>query len=277
MHYAIGDIQGNLSAFRQLLQRLNFNPKQDYLYLLGDVVNRGNQSLETLLFIKELYDKDCADMVLGNHDFFLLMCAYTDIKPKKKDTITPILNSKHKTQLLDFLRTRPLLITHQNNILTHAGIPPQWDLTIAKQYAKEVERSLQRGIKKLTPYLKSVYQNQTTWQTGLSHTQQQCYTINALMRMRFCTTSGQLEFVYKNNQKTVPKGFNAWFNHPRESTENLIFGHWSSLLPQNEYTYPNGIYPMDTGCTWGWVFKCYLLRNTNNNEYLLLTNQYVGG
>ena len=108
MDYVIGDVQGCFDSLQALLKKINFNEDRDRLHFLGDVVNRGNKSLETLRFIYSL--KDNANMVLGNHDFHLLVCALTSQKPNKKDTFLDILNSRDKSFLLDYLLTRPLFI-----------------------------------------------------------------------------------------------------------------------------------------------------------------------
>ena len=124
MDYAIGDVQGCFNSLNALLKKINFNIDRDRLYFLGDVVNRGTHSLETLRFI--LSNKDNANMVLGNHDFHLLVCALTERHPNKKDTFHDILEANDKNTLLDYLIERPLVIEYKDALMVHAGIPPNW-------------------------------------------------------------------------------------------------------------------------------------------------------
>lgn len=260
MHYAIGDIQGDLISLKKLLNHLKFNSNSDTLLFLGDVVNRGEQSLETLLFIKKLVDNHQAQMVLGNHDYHLLVCGYTDKKPNKKDTLDTILNHSKKAELLNFLRHQPVLIEWGDYLLSHAGIPPNWDKKIAKQQARLIEAQLQQPIKSLAEFLSNSYQNIAQFSDKNTSFENICYGINALMRMRFCTAYGQLEFAHKGNQNNPPKAYKAWFEHPSKISENIVFGHWSSLQAINQKQHPN-IHPLDTGCIWGGKLSALCLEN----------------
>ncbi len=248
MNYVIGDIQGNFNALKKLLSKIKFNSQTDYLYFLGDIVNRGDQSLAVLLFIKDLVEKRCASMVLGNHDYHLLVRGYINKKSHKKDTLDEILANVNASELLDFLRKQPLLIEVDNNLLVHAGIPPIWDEKILKCQVSIVEKRLQ-SRHNLVDFLHNSYQNISRFSNN--SIEQNCYTINALMRMRFCAADGSLEFDHKGDQTTAPVGFKPWFDYPRMIQKNIIFGHWSTLIPFGQYCYPQGIYPLDRGCIWG--------------------------
>src|SRR5690349_2379510 len=141
--YAIGDIQGCFAAFSQLLNKIQFNPSTDTLWITGDLVNRGPQSLEVLRLIKSFGEKHI--IVLGNHDLHLLAVAYNAHPLKPGDTLTELLNAPDKLDLIEWLRHQPLL--HYDSsiqfIMAHAGIAPMWTLEQACQLAQEVETTLQ--------------------------------------------------------------------------------------------------------------------------------------
>ncbi len=244
--YLIGDIQGCYSALQALLKKLHFSWDKDQLFFLGDVVNRGDKSLATLRFIKN--NSDNASMLLGNHDFHLLACAFGHIKPSKKDTFIDIINAHDADQLLEFLAFQPLFIQHQDALMVHAGIPPNWDIDTLTTQAKQVQAHLQSD--NLSDFLKKMYHdNPHTWHPDLTELDQCQYTINALMRMRFCKANGELEFAHKLNVDQAPQGFKAWFEHDNRLLKqaDIFFGHWSTLSAVNQVH----IYPMDHGCIWG--------------------------
>jgi len=246
MDYAIGDVQGCFDTLQKLLKKIHFNAECDRLFFLGDVVNRGNKSLETLRFIKSL--KDNAQMVLGNHDFHLLVCALTPHQPNRKDTFHDILNAPDKNSLLDYLLTRPLLIEHNNALLVHAGIPPQWSKASALQQNKLVESHLQSGA--IEKFLGVMYGNEPAKESDCLNEEEVCrYAINAMMRMRFCKEDGELEFEHKMDADEAPSGFKAWFMHENRALKNtdVLFGHWSTL---NNISVER-IHPLDHGCVWG--------------------------
>ncbi len=247
MNYAIGDVQGNLDALLLLLKKIQFKQDRDKLFFLGDVVNRGKQSLASLNFLYSI--KDNIKITLGNHDLQLLVCAYNDKKLHIKDTITDILNSNEKNKLVNFLIKQAIIIQQDNNILVHAGIAPQWHIKEALCYAKEIAVQLQGD--NIADFLSNIYGNKPDyWSDKLTGYSRWRYIVNSTMRMRFCNANGVLEFLHKGDQKTQPKDYKAWFLHKNNyQNYNIIFGHWSSL--NNKHYKPNNIYPLDTGCIWG--------------------------
>ncbi|BAS67888.1 MAG: symmetrical bis(5'-nucleosyl)-tetraphosphatase [Gammaproteobacteria bacterium] len=244
--YLIGDIQGCFDDLQALLKKANFSTDKDQLFFLGDVVNRGTKSLETLRFIKDLSDN--AKMLLGNHDFHLLACTLGGKTPSNKDTFSDILEAKDSLELIDFLRQQPLVIEHQDALLVHAGVPPIWDKPTLLTHTTKVEAHLQGN--QAGAFIDDMYGNKPSIWTADLNTMDNCrYTINACMRMRFCTADGELEFKGKMGSETAPKGFKAWFLHENRVLKNtdIFFGHWSTLTG---VTQPH-IYPMDKGCAWG--------------------------
>ena len=96
--YAIGDLQGCFDPLRRLLDYIDFQPGRDRLWFVGDLVNRGPQSLDVLRFVKSL--GTAAVTVLGNHDLHLVMQAEGYGKPNREHTLTPILNAPYLDELI---------------------------------------------------------------------------------------------------------------------------------------------------------------------------------
>jgi bis(5'-nucleosyl)-tetraphosphatase (symmetrical) len=247
--YAIGDLQACYIELRELLDRLGYDRDEDRLWFVGDLVNRGPNSLECLRWVRDLGER--AVVVLGNHDLHLLaVAAGNGRKAKPTDTLDPILGAPDRDQLLDWLRTRPLL--HHDAALgytmVHAGLPPQWDLATATLCAREVEQAL-RGPDHQA-FLKDMYGDQPDiWSDGLTGMARLRFSVNALTRMRFCTAEGKLELKAKGAPHTASSDLIPWFalRERRSAQLHLIFGHWSTLGEAEGF----GVYPLDTGCVWG--------------------------
>ncbi len=246
--YAVGDLQGCLEPLQRLLDKLHFDTVHDRLWLVGDLVNRGPQSLETLRFVRQLGDS--AISVLGNHDLHLLATAYGIQKLKRKDTLEPILRAKDSQELIEWLRYRPLLHHDAtlNWTMVHAGLPPAWDLNLAKRCAKEVENQLQSAHPE--QLLNKMYGDEPRqWSKALSGMNRLRYTLNALVRMRYLYPDGRLNFSCKRSPDKAPANLLPWFRFPGRCNASLriIFGHWSTLGLLSE---PN-LLALDTGCLWG--------------------------
>lgn len=248
--FAIGDIQGCLDPLLELLDKLDFTG-DDQIWFVGDLVNRGPKSLETLRFIKNLGSR--ARVVLGNHDLFLLSVAYGNKKLKgKKDTIDDILKAKDKIELIEWLRHQHLLIEdpQRNLVMVHAGIPPQWDLATAVQEARRVEEVLRSSQAADFLVHKMFGSDPQKWRDDLSGIERIRYGVNAFTRMRYATSSGELEF--KAKAVTSPsKDFMPWFAHAGRACADthIVFGHWSAL--KGDVGGVDKVYALDTGCLWG--------------------------
>lgn len=246
--YAIGDIQGCFDELQNLLEIISFN-KDDTLWLCGDLVNRGPKSLETLRFIKQLNHQ--AVSVLGNHDLHLLAVHNGAVKKKKSDTLNAILNAPDRDELLSWLQQQPLLHTDTklNFTMVHAGIPPSWSTTKAKQLASEVENVLSSSLAKT--FFDHMYGNSPKqWDDQLKSWDRLRLITNYLTRMRFCTPQDKLEFISKGGLETQPEGFLPWYKHPNRKTaeQNIVFGHWAALQGKTDAA---NTYALDTGCIWG--------------------------
>lgn len=248
--YAVGDLQGCLEPLECLLGRVDFSPSRDCLWLAGDLVNRGPQSLEALRFVRDLGSS--AITVLGNHDLHLLAVAHNIERLKRSDTLRPILDAHDRNDLIDWLR-RQKLIHHdpaRATAMVHAGIPPQWTLAKALKRAAEVEEALGDDAM-MQPFLDGMYGNQPAkWNKDLHGTPRLRLITNYLTRMRFCQADGTLDLQAKEGLDSAPPGFAPWFSHPHRKSRDckIIFGHWAAL--EGKCDEPN-VYALDTGCVWG--------------------------
>ena len=244
--YAVGDIQGCYTELMQLLDKIRFDQAVDKLWLVGDLVNRGADSLQVLRLVKSLGES--AITVLGNHDLHLLAVAAGTSRLHRGDTLDEILAAPDREELLSWLRHQRLMHVEGDYVLVHAGLLPGWTVKQAARLAGEVEKSLQSLD--YIEYLSRMYGNQpAAWDDGLTGFKRLRVITNALTRMRICTLDGEMEFDFKAEQHKIPQGYLPWFDVPDRASTNktVIFGHWSAL---GLMVKPDAI-ALDTGCLWG--------------------------
>jgi bis(5'-nucleosyl)-tetraphosphatase (symmetrical) len=254
--YAIGDIQGCFDSFMRLLERCAFDPAHDTLWLVGDLVNRGPRSLETLRYVKNL--GPAALTVLGNHDLSLLMLAEGFGKRGKGDTFDEILAAPDREELLFWLRHQALCHIENGHCLVHAGLLPQWTAVQARALAGEVEQAL-RGPD-WRAFMAHMWGSEPdAWQDKLEGWPRLRVIVNAMTRMRFCSPKGVMDFKIKGEIHKAPKGFVPWFEVPgRRSTDTvLVTGHWSALGLK---ILPN-LLAIDSGCLWGGALSAIRLED----------------
>ncbi|QIM67830.1 bis(5'-nucleosyl)-tetraphosphatase (symmetrical) [Mannheimia granulomatis] len=247
--YIVGDLHGCFKEFQLLLEKVNYNPKQDELYLTGDLVARGEDSLSCLRFVKE--PKNNAKTVLGNHDLHLLSTLLGFKKVKPNDKVDSIFQAEDRADLQNWLRNQPLVIQHPTHqfLLTHAGISPEWDLTTTLACAKEAEEVLKNP--NYADYIFQMYDNQPeAWCEDLEGVARWRYIINVFTRMRFCYADKRLDFSCKLPIEEAPKELLPWFElaNPLFEKTEILFGHWASLMGKSSRS---NIYALDTGCAWG--------------------------
>lgn len=245
-NYIVGDIQGCFDELTLLLEQVQFSAQRDTLWFAGDLVARGPKSLQTLRFAKSLGDS--ARIVLGNHDLHLLAVALGVRKNKEKDQTTAILDASDRDELLNWLRQQPLLLEHDEFVLCHAGISPQWDLVTARQCAREVEAVLQSEH---MPWLiENMYSNTPDlWSPTLTGLDRYRYTINSFTRMRFCFLDGRLDMDCKLPPNEVNEALLVpWFKLPQRVAleKPVLFGHWAAL----QGYFSQEVIGLDTGCVW---------------------------
>ncbi len=246
--YAIGDLQGCYDPFCRLLDAIAFDPERDRLWLVGDLVNRGEQSLEVLRTVYQLRRR--VRVVLGNHDLALLRLWLADERSRTNADLNRVLDAPDAEQLLDWLRHRPLLRLSEkhNAALVHAGIPPSWSIKFAKARAREVQQVLRSDD--AGEFLANMFGSEPSrWSNDLSGDERLRFIVNAFTRMRTVRADGSLDLSFSGPPESAPTELAPWFEvakRPARSTR-IIFGHWSALgLVRRK-----SLLGLDTGCVWG--------------------------
>ena len=291
-NYAIGDIQGCYKEFKLALKKVNFNLDEDYLWLVGDLINRGPDSLKLLKHIYKI--KERTHIVLGNHDLHFLACFYGQRKLAKADTISKLMQSKKSLKYAKFLMEQPLIfkkeIVFKNKskkvIMVHAGIPPNLSLENCFDLNKEFQIALKKNPKRI---LKKIFNNPfSKFSKKMSRIDRIIFFANALTRIRACNDKGKIDFNFKGintkeivserkkawyqrrkaerqAQSEIPKKLNAWFNYENSiigENSQLIFGHWAAIKGK---TKKKDIFGLDTGCVWG--DKLTIMRLEDNKRF----------
>jgi len=249
--YAIGDVQGCFDELQELLKAFKFQKKEDRLWLVGDLVNRGPKSLEVLRFVRDLGDR--AVTVLGNHDLHLVSEHEGFDTARKGDTFDDVLNAPDRNELVDWLRARPMMHARDGWVMVHAGLLPQWPVKKALALAEELESAL-RG-KDYRKFLKNMYGSKPDeWSDALESWDRLRVIVNVMTRMRFCTSRGRMDF--KSKGKTPPAGYVPWYEL-RKDKEAIVCGHWSAQglkLTQK-------MAALDSGCVWGGTLSAMRLED----------------
>jgi len=247
--YAIGDVQGCAAELDALLEKLEFDPRRDRVWFVGDLVNRGPASLDVLRRVEAL--GEAAIVVLGNHDLHLLAVARGDAPLKASDrSLEEILEAPDRERLLDWLQGRPML-HHDPTLgvtLLHAGLPPQWDLPTAIACAQELETALrsQHG----DAFYRRMYGNEPDrWREDLDGPARLRFIVNCLTRLRVCDAQGRIALGFKGRLDEIPPGLMPWFRVPgrRSAGQRIVCGHWSAI----GYLDDHDVLSIDTGCVWG--------------------------
>lgn len=243
--YAIGDIQGCLIPFKRLLDQISFDSQTDQLWLVGDLVNRGPDSLALLRFVRNL--GDAVRMVLGNHDLFLLAATEGIATVRHKDTIHDVLEAKDRGDLMAWLRRQPLHHREGSFLMIHAGLLPQWTIDESVGFAREVEAVL--AGPDYRAFLYSLFHRPTPqWDSSLMGPERLVSITRVLTKLRTCTPTGEMS-EFSGPPEQTPAGYLPWFRipHRRQMDVTLICGHWAASGLRIE---PN-LLAIDSGCVWG--------------------------
>lgn len=254
--FAIGDVQGCFDALMQLLDRAAFDPARDRLWLVGDLVNRGPQSLEVLRYVKAL--GDTATVVLGNHDLHLIMRAEGHSRAHDDDTLDAVLAASDRNELLQWLRTRPLFHREDEYVMVHAGLLPQWSVAQSEDLAAEVAEALMS--RNYEEFLANMWGSEPDhWRNELRGWERLRVIVNAMTRMRFCTPEGRMDLRVKGPPGDAPQGFMPWFAVPSRAsrTHTVVCGHWSALGLYME----RKLLALDSGCFWGGMLTAVRLED----------------
>lgn len=247
--YIVGDIQGCLATLRALLAHVGFT-EADRLWCVGDLVNRGPASLQTLRFARDLGARFAT--TLGNHDLHLLAMIHGGHPHLPGDTMEALLDAPDRWELADWLRRQPLLLEEDGHLLVHAGVPHIWDLPTARANARLVEAALRGSAHK--GFLRAMYGNKPRqWTAALTGMERLRAITNYFTRMRLVDANGGMEFAHKGGLEQTPAGFKPWFAYPSQVPGTILFGHWAALNGVAPHSCHGGTraYGLDTGCVWG--------------------------
>ncbi len=271
-NYAVGDIQGCYKEFDKGLKKINFNEKKDRLWISGDIVNRGPDSLKTLERIYSI--RSSVNIVLGNHDLHFLARHYADRKSAKNDTLEELLASSKCEKYAKFLLKQPFVFSKKiklkngdkkKYIMVHAGLPHYLTFKECMNLNKLSQEFLSKNPKK---NLKKIFfHHRKNNFKIISMNDKLAFFINAVTRIRICDKEGKIMFAFKKGLKDLPFNFVPWFKLKISAltrNDRLIFGHWAAL---NGKTNKQNIIGLDTGCVWG--NKLTFVRLEDSKKYFI--------
>ena len=242
--YVVGDIQGCFATLEALLGEVGFGAT-DTLWCVGDLINRGPDSLAVLRYARGLGERFVG--VLGNHDLHFLAMVYGGHPHRPGDTLEALLAAPDCQQLADWLRHLPLLVEGDDGVMVHAGIPHIWELATARANARELEGVLRGRAHRR--FFETMYGNEPAlWQADLAGMARHRAIVNYFTRMRLLAEDGRLEFAHKGQLDDLPPGYQPWFRYPSRIDKTLYFGHWAALDGRTDTPRAVGL---DTGAVWG--------------------------
>tara|TARA_B100000579_G_C22832918_1_gene857011 strand:- start:1806 stop:2624 length:819 start_codon:yes stop_codon:yes gene_type:complete len=249
-NYVVGDIQGCYGEFIEGLKLIEFDTSKDFLWITGDLINKGPDSLKVIKHILSI--RSAVHIVLGNHDLHFLNCFYNEKSLSKTDTFESLINHKKVSIMASFLLKQPFVFskriqTKKRSIkvgMVHAGIPKNMSLKKAETLSKLSSLKLKGNPKKA---LKTIFERD-----------KKNYSIDTIRgaisfftRARVTKKNGLPNFSFKGKIKDIPSHLFPWFdekNKVMDDLDYLVFGHWAALEGKTNLS---KIIAMDTGCCWG--------------------------
>ena len=246
--YVIGDVHGCFATFTALLEEIRFQREIDRLWFVGDLVNKGPDSLAMLRWIHQ--QRDCAQMVLGNHDLHLLRVYFGLREPKGGDRFGAILAAEDAPKLIRWLLRRPLILEVGEALIVHAGILPIWRVDRTAAFArKAAERLAQKPRKTLSA---------SNGKSGLDWNEPDSTgALRVLTALRCCADETTPDFEYTGPPEQAPAPLKPWYSFPaiQESGRLFFFGHWARL---GLHLTPHAIC-LDSGCAYGGPLSAWRL------------------
>jgi bis(5'-nucleosyl)-tetraphosphatase (symmetrical) len=245
--YAIGDLQGCFAPLERLLDAIRFDPSRDRLWFVGDLVNRGPDSLACLRFVRSLGERAVA--VLGNHDLHLVCNAEGVEESRPRDTLQDVLSAPDRDDLVRWIRHRPLMHVERGFALVHAGLLPQWSVANAVALAREVEAALQGPDYRAL--LERMYGDAPArWSDELQGFERMRVVINAMTRLRVVDAKGAMVLRFKGEpDEARDASWTPWFDVPARASRDhvIVCGHWSAM----GLCVRDDLLSLDSGCVWG--------------------------
>jgi len=241
--WAIGDVHGCYRSLRELLGAIGVGAG-DRLWFVGDLVNRGPRSLETLRFVADLGER--ATVVLGNHDLHFLARAAGVAPARRHDALDELLAAADLADLVKWLEQRQLLFIEGEDLLVHAGVLADWDRDAAIARARRAEAALRSAEAAL--YLEA-FRPTSQSAGGVGAVHELLDDLRVLTLMRTVDVEGRPTYDYTGTLDAMPPGRRAWFDVPERGTSGLrvVCGHWAAagLVVRPDLA------ALDTGCAWG--------------------------
>lgn len=129
MRWIVGDLQGCARELEDMLEAIRFERGRDELWAVGDLINRGPDSLRTL----EIWQDAGGRGVIGNHEIYALH-AHAGTTARKRDTLDALFASPERDTWMQRLRALPLMVFLPGDPaakvrdvwVVHGGIDPRW-------------------------------------------------------------------------------------------------------------------------------------------------------
>jgi bis(5'-nucleosyl)-tetraphosphatase (symmetrical) len=262
--YAVGDVHGCYRTLEELLKKL---PEDGKLLFLGDLINRGPDSLKCIRRAMA-FGKRCVPMI-GNHELHLLGVAAGVRKMHPADTLSEILEAGDRDEILDWVRKGRLAVLHKDFLCVHAAPHWSWDAAETLRHAAEVEEVLSDS--RWEKHIGDLF-GKEQWSEDLRGDKRRRAIINVLTRTRFLEPTGEMNYAAKLSPAATGGGLIPWFEYPgrRTADKEVVFGHWSTL---GETGRPH-VYCLDGGCLWGGSLRAMSL-NKEKSRFEAASSGYL--